>query len=61
MSKLLLEERRLEVLRASYVGQPRKKANLVFAPLRGITTSQRIERALDRLLPKIWRFWRNCF
>ena len=43
------EERRLEVLRASCVGQPREMINLFFAPLRGITTSQRIERALDRL------------
>ena len=43
------EERRLEVLRASCVGQPREMVNLFFAPLRGITTSQRIERALDRL------------
>ena len=44
-----LEERRLEVLRASCVGQPREMINLFFAPLKGMTTGQRIEKALERL------------
>ena len=44
-----LEERRLEVLRASCVGQPREMVNLFFAPLKGMTTGQRIEKALERL------------
>ena len=43
------EERRLEVLRASCVGQPRETVNLFFAPLKNMTASQRIERPLDRL------------
>ena len=43
------EERRLEVLRASCVGQPREMVNLFFAPFKSMSTSERIERALDRL------------
>ena len=43
------DERRLEVLRASCVGQPREMVNLFCAPMRGLTTSQRIKKALDRL------------
>ena len=43
------EERRLEVLRASCVGQPRETVNLFFAPFKSMSTSERIERALDRL------------
>ena len=43
------DERRLEVLRASCIGQPREMVNLFFAPMRNISTSRRIERALDRL------------
>ena len=42
-------ERRLEVLRASCVGQPREMVNLFCAPLKNMTTTQRIEKALDRL------------
>ena len=42
-------ERRLEVLRASCVGQPREMVNVFCAPLKGMTISQRIEKALDRL------------
>ena len=49
MSESPHEERCLEVLRASCVGQPREMINLFFAPLKGMTTSQRIEKALDRL------------
>ena len=43
------DERKLEVLRASYVGQPREMVNLFCAPLRSMTTMQRIEKAIDRL------------
>ena len=43
------DERRLEVLRASCVGQPRETVNLFLAPLKNMTPSQRIERAMDRL------------
>ena len=42
-------ERRLEVLRASCVGEPRKMVNLFFAPLKNMTTQQRIDHALERL------------
>ena len=42
-------ERNLEVLRASCVGQPREMVNLHCAPLRSMTTMQRIEKAIDRL------------
>ena len=37
-------ERRFEVLRASCVGQPREMVNLYFAPMKSLSTSQRIER-----------------
>ena len=43
------DECRLEVLRASCIGQPWKMVNLFFAPLRNMSTSKRIERALDHL------------
>ena len=43
------EERRLEVLHASCVGQPRETVNFFFVPLKNMTASQRIERALGRL------------
>ena len=42
-------DKRLEVLRASCIGQPREMINLFFGPMRNMPTSQRIERALDRL------------
>ena len=42
-------ERRFEFLRASCVGQPREMVNLFFAPMKAMTTSQRIEKALARL------------
>ena len=62
------DERRLEVLRASCTGQPREMVNLFCAPMKSMTTSQRIEKALDRLRqrygvsggltsePKSWRY-----
>ena len=43
------DERRLEVLRVSCVGQPREMVNLFCAPIKNMSTAQRIEKALDRL------------
>ena len=43
------DERRLEVLLASCIGQPREMINLFCAPMRGMTTAQLIEKALSRL------------
>ena len=42
-------ERKLEVLRAVCVGQPREMVNLLYAHMKSMTTAQRIEKALDRL------------
>ena len=42
-------DRRFEVLRASCVGQPREMVNLFFAPMRAMSTAQRVEKALARL------------
>ena len=42
-------ERRFEVLRASCVGQPWEMVNLFFAAMKSLSTSQRIEKAFDRL------------
>ena len=42
-------ERRLEALRASCVDQPREIVNLFLAPIKNMSISQRIEKALDRL------------
>ena len=49
MNESPYDERRLEVLRASCIGQPREMVNLFCAPMKSITTSQRIEKALGRL------------
>ena len=49
MDESAYDERRLEVLRASCTGQPREMVNLFCAPMKGLTTSQRIEKALNRL------------
>ena len=47
MEELPFGERRLEVLRASCVGEPREMVNLFFAPFKNMTTTQqRIDRAL---------------
>ena len=43
------DERRLEVLRASCTGQPREMVNLFCVSMKNLTTTQRIERAFDRL------------
>ena len=42
-------ERKLKVLRAACVGQPREMMNLFCAPMKSMTTAQRFEKALDRL------------
>ena len=49
MDESPFEERKLEVLRASCVGQPREMVNLFCAPMKSMSTSIRIEKALDRL------------
>ena len=49
MSEINCDERRLEVLRASCIGQPRKMVNLFIAPMRSMSTAQLIEKAFDRL------------
>ena len=49
MDKSPYDERRLEILRASCVGEPREMVTLFCVPMKGMTTSQRIEKALDRL------------
>ena len=43
------EERKLKVLRAYCVGQPREMVNLFCAPMKSMTTALRIAKALDRL------------
>jgi len=43
------DERKLEVLRAVCTGQPREMVNLFLAPMKSISTLERIEKALDRL------------
>ena len=40
---------KLEVVRASCIGQPCKLINLFIAPMRGTSTAQRIEKGLDPL------------
>ena len=49
MEESPFEERKLEVLRASCVGQPRGMVNLFCAPMKSMSTSERIEKALSRL------------
>ena len=49
MNESPYDERRLEVLRASCTGQPREMVNLFCVPMKNLSTSQRIEKALDRL------------
>ena len=43
------DERRIEVLRASCIRQPRERVNIFCAPMKSMTTSQRIEKGLGRL------------
>ena len=49
MSESPCNECRLEILRASCAGQPREMVNLFLAPMKSLSTSERIEKALDRL------------
>jgi len=49
MNESPFEERRLEVLRASCVGQPRVMVNLFCVPMKNLSTSMCIEKAGDRL------------
>ena len=42
-------ERHLEILRASCVGQPQELVNLFFAPMKNLSTSERVEKAIARL------------
>ena len=43
------DDRKLEVLRASCTGQPREMVNLFCVPMKNVSTSTCIEKALDRL------------
>ena len=49
MQKIPFEERKLEVLQASCVGQPREVVNLFCSPMKSMSTSERIKKALSRL------------
>ena len=49
MDKSPFEKRKREVLRASCVGQPREMVNFFCAPTKSMSTSIRIEKALDGL------------
>jgi len=49
MNESPFEEQRLEMLRASCVGQPREMVNLFCVTMKSLSTSMRIEKALDRL------------
>ena len=49
MSKSPRSERHLENFRASCVGQLRELVNLFFAPMRNLSTSERVEKAITRL------------
>ena len=49
MNESPYDERKLEVFLAACVGQPREMVNLFCAPMKSMTTAQRIEKALDRL------------
>ena len=55
MSESPCNERRLEILRASCTGQPREIVNLFLAPMKSLSTSERIEKALDRLRQRLDR------
>ena len=46
MSESRNVERRLEVLRASCVGEPREMVNLFLVPMKSISTKERIEKGL---------------
>ena len=49
MSESPGDERMLEVLRASCIGQPREMVNLFIAPMRSMSMAQQIDKTLDHL------------
>ena len=49
MSESPFKERRLEILRASWAGQPREMINLFCVSMKNMSTSRRIKKALNRL------------
>ena len=49
MSESPCSERHLEIIRASYIGQPRELVNLFFAPMKNLSTSEWVEKAIARL------------
>ena len=52
MRESICSERHLEILRASCVGQPRAFMNLVFPSMKILSTSERVEKAIERLREK---------
>ena len=49
MKESSIDERKIEALQALCISQPREMVNLFVAPITGVSTSQRIEMAPDRL------------
>ena len=49
MRDITCSERHLEILRASYVGQPQEFVYLFFVPMKNLSTSERVEKAIARL------------
>ena len=49
MAESPCQEWQLETLRASCTGQPLEIVNLFLAPIKSVSTYERIEKALDRL------------
>ena len=49
MNESPYDDRKLEVLRASCTSQPREMVNIFCVPMKNVSTSTRIEKALDRL------------
>ena len=49
MSESPSSERHLEILKASCVGPPGEIVNLFFAPMKNLSTSERVEKAFARL------------
>ena len=52
-------ERRLKTLRASCSSQPQETIDLFLAPMRRISTSERIENALHRWRQRVHIWWPN--
>ena len=49
MAESPCQQRRLEILRASLLWKPHETVNLFLAPMKNLSTSEQIEKALDRL------------